>query len=99
VGTSLALRQQELSHQAGRARRGREVEVEVDSDLRQERRRNLLSARHLDAPLGTGLVGFLPSKHAITPEHWLTGSTALTLLAWLIVFNEARINDHLITWT
>ena len=27
---------------------------------------------------------------------WLAGSTALTALAWVVVFNEARINDYLI---
>ncbi|WP_171173459.1 hypothetical protein [Ruegeria sp. HKCCD8929] len=26
---------------------------------------------------------------------WLVGSTAMTGLAWVIVFNEARINDYL----
>ncbi|WP_208999892.1 hypothetical protein [Stappia sediminis] len=29
---------------------------------------------------------------------WIAGSAILTALAWLIVFNEARINDHLLTW-
>ncbi|WP_246227817.1 hypothetical protein [Roseobacter ponti] len=28
---------------------------------------------------------------------WLVGSSILTTLAWVIVFNEARINDFLIT--
>lgn len=28
---------------------------------------------------------------------WLIGSTAITLLAWIVVFNETRINDYLIT--
>lgn len=30
-------------------------------------------------------------------KGWLLGSTILTALAWIIVFNEARINDFLIT--
>ena len=30
-------------------------------------------------------------------KGWLLGSTVLTVLAWVIVFNEARINDFLIT--
>lgn len=30
-------------------------------------------------------------------KGWLLGSTVLTALAWVIVFNEARINDFLIT--
>ena len=29
-------------------------------------------------------------------KWWLGGTTALTLLAWVIVANEARINDFLI---
>ena len=29
-------------------------------------------------------------------KGWLAGSTALTALAWVDVFNEARINDYLI---
>ncbi len=29
-------------------------------------------------------------------KWWLGGTTALTLLAWVIVTNEARINDFLI---
>lgn len=29
-------------------------------------------------------------------KGWLLGSTVLTALAWVIVFNEARINDFLI---
>jgi mercuric ion transport protein len=29
-------------------------------------------------------------------KWWLAGSTALTALAWGVVFNEARINDYLI---
>ena len=29
-------------------------------------------------------------------KWWLSGSTALTLLAWSVVFNEADINDYLI---
>jgi len=29
-------------------------------------------------------------------KWWLAGSTALTALAWSIVFNETRINDYLI---
>ncbi len=29
-------------------------------------------------------------------KWWLSGSTALTALAWVVVFNEARINDYLI---
>ncbi|MEK6215854.1 MAG: hypothetical protein N2B03_01410 [Boseongicola sp.] len=27
---------------------------------------------------------------------WLSGSTALTALAWVVVINETRINDYLI---
>lgn len=27
---------------------------------------------------------------------WLVGSTAMTGLAWVVVFNEVRINDYLI---
>ncbi len=30
-------------------------------------------------------------------KGWLVGSTILTILAWIIVFNEAQINDYLIT--
>ncbi|CTQ75807.1 hypothetical protein [Roseibium alexandrii] len=30
-------------------------------------------------------------------KWWLAGSTTLTALAWVIVFNETRINDFLIT--
>lgn len=30
-------------------------------------------------------------------KGWLAGSTTLTAIAWVIVFNEARINDFLIT--
>jgi len=30
-------------------------------------------------------------------KGWLLGSTVLTALEWVIVFNEARINDFLIT--
>ncbi|WP_299479783.1 hypothetical protein [uncultured Roseibium sp.] len=30
-------------------------------------------------------------------KWWLGGSTVLTLAAWVIVFNETRINDYLIT--
>ena len=30
-------------------------------------------------------------------KRWLLGSTVLTVLAWVIVFNEAGINDFLIT--
>ncbi|MBW4707957.1 hypothetical protein KX928_09175 [Roseobacter sp. YSTF-M11] len=30
-------------------------------------------------------------------KGWLLGSTIMTALAWGIVFNEARINDFLIT--
>ncbi|WP_298816848.1 hypothetical protein [uncultured Roseibium sp.] len=30
-------------------------------------------------------------------KWWLAGSTALTVSAWIIVFNETRINDFLIT--
>ena len=30
-------------------------------------------------------------------KGWLVGSTILTALAWVIVFNEAQINDYLIT--
>ncbi|WP_377194308.1 hypothetical protein [Ruegeria meonggei] len=29
-------------------------------------------------------------------KWWLVGSTAMTGLAWAILFNEARINDYLI---
>ena len=29
-------------------------------------------------------------------KGWLAGSTALTAVAWVVVFNEARINDYLI---
>ena len=29
-------------------------------------------------------------------KWWFAGSTALTALAWVVVFNEARINDYLI---
>ncbi|MCG7522349.1 hypothetical protein [Ruegeria sp. Ofav3-42] len=29
-------------------------------------------------------------------KWWLAGSTAMTGLAWVIVFNEARINEYLI---
>ncbi|MCK7611447.1 hypothetical protein [Roseibium sediminicola] len=29
-------------------------------------------------------------------KWWLTGSTAITVLAWVIVFNETWINDYLI---
>ncbi len=29
-------------------------------------------------------------------KWWLVGSTATTALAWVIVFNEAQINDYLI---
>jgi len=29
-------------------------------------------------------------------KWWLSGSTALTALAWAVVFNEVRINDYLI---
>ena len=31
-------------------------------------------------------------------KWWLSGSTILTALAWVIVFNETRINDYLIMW-
>jgi mercuric ion transport protein len=31
-------------------------------------------------------------------KWWLAGSTAMTLLAWIVVFNETRINDTLIMW-
>ena len=30
-------------------------------------------------------------------KWWLAGSTTLTAVAWVIVFNETRINDFLIT--
>jgi len=29
-------------------------------------------------------------------KWWLSGSTAMTVLAWGVVFNETRINDYLI---
>ncbi len=29
-------------------------------------------------------------------KWWLVGSTAITALSWVIVFNEAQINDYLI---
>lgn len=29
-------------------------------------------------------------------KWWLAGSTTLTAFAWVVVFNEARINDYLI---
>ena len=31
-------------------------------------------------------------------KPWLMASTALTAIAWVVVFNEARINDLLMTW-
>ncbi len=30
-------------------------------------------------------------------KWWLAGSTVMMALAWVVVFNEARINDYLIT--
>ena len=29
-------------------------------------------------------------------KWWLSGASAITTLAWIVVFNEARINDYLI---
>lgn len=29
-------------------------------------------------------------------KWWLSGSAAMTVLAWIVVFNETRINDYLI---
>ena len=46
------------------------------------------------------LAGWIVARqrHAIAGLKWsLTGSTALTAAAWVIVLNEARINDYLIT--
>ena len=31
-------------------------------------------------------------------KWWLGGSTALIALAWVVLLNEARINDSLIMW-
>ena len=31
-------------------------------------------------------------------KPWLLTSTALTVIAWVVVFNQARINDLLMTW-
>ncbi len=30
-------------------------------------------------------------------KWWLGGTTALTAMAWIVVINETRINDYLIT--
>ncbi len=31
-------------------------------------------------------------------RHWLAVSTALVSLSWLVVFNEGRINDFVMSW-
>ncbi|WP_428645314.1 hypothetical protein [Roseibium sp.] len=36
-------------------------------------------------------------RHSLAKlKWWLAGSTAMTALAWVVVFNETRINDYLI---
>ena len=42
---------------------------------------------------------YLANRNSSTSnlKWWLAGSTALTAGAWVIVFNETRINDFLIT--
>jgi hypothetical protein len=44
-------------------------------------------------------VSWLVSHRRGSMTHlkwWLIGTTAMTGLAWVVVFNEARINDYLI---
>ncbi|MEP4766487.1 MAG: hypothetical protein ABJY83_01185 [Roseibium sp.] len=38
----------------------------------------------------------LRGRSLVRLKWWLAGTTALTALAWVIVFNETRINDYLI---
>jgi hypothetical protein len=46
--------------------------------------------------VGTSWLIALRRRKLARLKWWMSGSTAMTVLAWIVVINETRINDYLI---